>query len=147
MTYRHRLTKQITLPSGVAVTISKLNAFNAPFLEKRVSDDPSDHGVRLTKFILTDKVGTIDGLKIVDGVPSDTDSEIGIHELEQDDIDFVVAEVLDFSGLSKRAEEARRTFPEAQANGNSRAPHSQDVSGDTSDAIVKAPDGRMAATT
>mgnify|MGYP000016348967 CR=1 FL=1 len=129
MSYRDRLKKTITLPSGYKVQIEKLNALNAPFMEKRASETEGESGRRLSVFILTNKVGPLDGLKIVETVTSPT-TEIGIGELEQADADFIIGEVLDFSGLSKRAEEARRTFPEAGTEGGGeRAPSGATVSG------------------
>lgn len=138
MNYRQRLEKSLLLPSGVTVRIQKLNAFATPFLEKRVSDDSSDHGARLSRYILTNKVGPVEGLKIVETVQN-PNTEIGIDELEQPDIDAIVAEVLEFSGLTKRGEEARKTFPEAEAERDQRSQAGQ--------AVRLHPDGTPEATT
>lgn len=132
MSYRNRLKKTITLPSGYKVEIEKLNALNAPFMDKRASDTEGESGRRLSVFILTNKVGLLDGMKIVETV-ANPQTEIGIGEIEQADADEIIGQVLDFSGLSKRGEEARRTFPEAgPENGSERAPAGSVVSGTSS---------------
>ena len=144
MRYRDRLTKRIKLPSGEEVSIYKINALNSPLLERAsIKEDAESQGVRLTKFILTEKVGEIDGMKIVETV-KDPKTEISIAEIEQDDIDAIVGQVLEFSGLSKRAEEARKTFPETGADRGQRTPAGEGLSGETAHGVIEAPNGRMA---
>lgn len=115
MSYRDSLKKKIVLPSGPTVEIRKINAFNLPFIEKRVKEDEGTHGVRLTRFILLNKIGLIDGLRVVESV-TDESKEISPEEIDHADLQFIVQNVVEFSGLSVRAEEARKTFPEAEGS-------------------------------
>ena len=143
-TYRSRLKKEIDLPSGHRVTISKMNALNMPVLEKRVAESNEEQGYRMTRMILIDKTGPIDGLKIVDSV-TDEKTQIGVNEIEQADINCIVDAVLDFSGMTKRGEEARKTFPEASANGSQCASAGSGLPGTPTDTVAGAPDGRVVA--
>ena len=138
--YRQRLKKEIDLPSGERITIEKLNAFNAPFIEKRATEDDGQNGIRLSRFILTQKVGPLDGMKIVETV-TDSKTEIGIQEIEQADVDCIVDAVLEFSGLTKRGQEARKTFPETATNGSACPPSREALSGAPADGPVAIANG------
>lgn len=118
MRYTDRTRKKVTIPSGFDVEIFAINVQNAPFLEKRVSEDDEHLGRRIQRFISLNKIGTIDGLKVVE-VVSNPEKEICIDEVLQADLDFLTGSVMEISGLTKRAEEARKTFPESgtQASG------------------------------
>lgn len=140
-----KLKKKIRLPQlGEEVEISKLNAHDAPFLEKRVAEESEAYGRKVSRFIILEKIGPICGLRVVDKV-SDPEKELSISELDQDDINFIAEAVLDFSGMTKRGEEARKTFPAEGQNGSQRPPSGQSLSGETSNGAVEAPDGRVVA--
>ena len=148
MNYRERSPsrKEITLPSGAVIQIKKLNAYATPALAKRVADDEASYGARLSIYILTDRTGPLEGLKIVEKV-ADEATEIAIEELDQADAEAIVSGVMEFSGLTKRAEEARATFPEAgQTNGHQCAPSGNALPGPSSDGSPEAPAGRVAST-
>lgn len=126
MSYRDRLRKKITLPSGATIVIHKLNTFNEPFLTPRrrgEGDADLESGMRLTKFALTNpNNGPLlfegEALRIVDKPKADA-GEITIEELEQADANAIFSEIIEFSGLTKAGQEARKTFPEGQEAGGS----------------------------
>lgn len=112
MNYREKIQKLLTLPSGSTVVIKKLNAYDLAGLERRASDDDLTYGVRVGGYILTKKTGKIDGqFSIVEKVDDET-TQVSVEELEQLDAAEIVSAVYKFSGLTKRDEEARKTFPE-----------------------------------
>jgi hypothetical protein len=139
MSYRTKLQKSITLPSGSKVNIRKLNAFNEPFLNKRQSETDEDAGNRVAKFILLNCIGPIvtdgESLTVVEKKESEcSKNELGLTELDNVDATFIVNQVIDFSGMSKAGQEARKTFLEAQPeNGGERASAGEAVSGTPSD--------------
>jgi len=131
MSYRDRLRKTITLPSGATIVIHKLNTFNEPFLTTRRrncdGDNDIESGVRLAKFALSNPNNgplTFDGesLRIVDKDEAG-EGEITISQLEQSDADTIFKAVLEFSELTKAGQEARATFPEGQEAGGSTSPN------------------------
>ncbi len=121
MSYRDKIEKEFTLPSGSKIRIDRLNVLNQPFTDKRASEDPSAYSFRLALFILCNKTGPIDGqFRIVeDGKVTDRNTEIAVGQLVQEDADFIVKSCLDFSGFGAAEEAARKTFPEAVAQDGS----------------------------
>lgn len=123
MKYRDRNRKSVLLPSGATIVIAKLNTFNEPFIVARKGDDELVAGVRLAKFALTNPAnsplhfphdGEVEKLRIVDKPVAD-EGEITISDLDQADADKIVNEVVEFSGMGNAGREARKTFPEGQA--------------------------------
>lgn len=115
MKYRDRNRNRIKLPSGAHIVIAKLNTFNEPFIADQKGDDIAK-GVRLAKFALTNPANgplEYDGetARIVDK-PVAGENEITIGELDQEDANEIVRQVMEFSGLTKAGQEARKTFPE-----------------------------------
>ena len=116
MSYRERLQKRITLPSGASIVIHALNTFSEPWIIPRRNGE-EDAGIKLAKFCLTNpNNGPLEfegeKLRIVDKPAGE--GEIAISELSQADADFIVNQVIEFSGLGKAGQEARKTFPEGQ---------------------------------
>ena len=131
MSYRDRLRKKITLPSGGTIVIHKLNTFNEPFLSPRrrngsgEGDADMESGARLARFALANpNNGPLEfqgeSYVIVDQ-PVAGPREITIGELEQADADAIFKTVIEFSGLSRAGQEARDTFPEGQEEGGAAA--------------------------
>lgn len=122
MNYRDRLSKEITLPSGSTLTIHKVNVYDTAYSDGGGIDEQK--GARIARYLMTQKTGKIDGVfSIVDKAkPDDPSTELTIAELDQLDAEFIVQQIMDFSGMTKRGEEARKTFPEGEKkNGTERA--------------------------
>lgn len=119
MKYRDRNRKKIELPSGATIVIAKLNVFNEPFLAPSKKEEAETQGMKLSMFALTNPNNgpfTFDGesARLVNK-PTAGPGEITIGEIDQADADAIVNAVVEFSGLTKSASEARKTFPEGSA--------------------------------
>ena len=123
MSYRDRLRKQLALPSGATIVIHKLNTYNEPWITPRRNGE-EDAGIKLAKFCLTNpNNGPLqfegEQLRIVDKTAGE--GEISISELPQEDAECIISAVVEFSGLNKAGQEARKTFPEGQETGSAIA--------------------------
>lgn len=126
MKYRDRNRKRISLPSGATIVIAKLNVFNEPFITSSRKDEAETQGMKLSMFALTNPNNgpfTFEGQEArLVNKPVAGDGEIAIGELDQADADAIVNAVVEFSGLTKSAAEARKTFPEGPKKDGEPAP-------------------------
>lgn len=125
MKYRDRNRKEIELPSGATIVVAKLNVFNEPFIATK-KDEAETQGMKLSMFALTNpNNGPFcyqgEEAKLVNK-PTAGPGEITIGEIDQADADAIVNAVVEFSGLTKSASEARKTFPEGQTEAGEPAP-------------------------
>lgn len=126
MKYRDRNRKEIGLPSGATITIAKLNVFNEPFITPSKKDEAETQGMKLSMFALTNPNNgpfTFEGesARLVNK-PVAAPGEITIGEIDQADADAIINAVVEFSGLTKGASEARKTFPEGQEKNGEHPP-------------------------
>ena len=131
MKYLDKTRKTIKLPSGGEIEIFKLNSFNDPFLKASGNGD-AEAGISISLFILTNKVGKLEfqgevGTIVNKPAKDCAPQEIPIELLPQEDADAIIKEVLEFSGLTKAGQEARKTFPEGSETGGVPAPAGEDV--------------------
>lgn len=144
MKYRDRNRKQIELPSGATIVIAKLNVFNEPFITPGKKDEAETQGMKLSMFALTNPNNgpfTYNGeeARLVNK-PVAGPGEITIGEIDQADADAIINAVVEFSGLTKGASEARKTFPEGPAQDDQPAPAGDALRG-IADGAVKAAAG------
>ena len=126
MKYRDRNRKQIELPSGATIVIAKLNVFNEPFITPGKKDEAETQGMKLSMFALTNPNNgpfSYNGeeARLVNK-PVAGAGEITIGEIDQADADAIINSVVEFSGLTKSASEARKTFPEGPAQTGEHPP-------------------------